>query len=75
MFEFFLFLHLTTLSLWIGSVLTIAAILLLMRRQISNHVVKGLAQKAIRTFNRITHPSSFLVLVSGVVMIIKMGKD
>lgn len=31
--------------------------------------------QAIRTFNRITHPSSFVVLVSGIVMIVKMGQD
>ena len=40
MFEFFLYLHLTALSFWIG--ITIAAMLLLMRKQMTNHVVKGL---------------------------------
>ncbi|WP_336776235.1 hypothetical protein [Paenibacillus sp. MMO-58] len=75
MYEFFLFLHLTAISIWLGSVLTIAIMLLTMRQQIANRDIKSLAQKAIRTFNRIMYPSSFLVLVSGIVMIVKLGKD
>ncbi|KIL42223.1 hypothetical protein SD70_01345 [Gordoniibacillus kamchatkensis] len=73
MFGVFLFLHLAGLSIWVGSIAAIAVMLVLMKKQLESKAVGALAQRTVRTFNMITHPSSFLVLISGVLMLVGMG--
>jgi putative copper export protein len=62
---FLLFIHLSSLAVWVGSLVTVAILLLSMKKQFGSPDVRGIAKRTIRTFNRITHPSAFLVLVSG----------
>jgi putative copper export protein len=75
MFGFMLFLHLAGISVWLGSIVTIAILLLVIKKQIDSDVGRSLVKKMIGIFNMLTHPSSFIVLVSGIVMIVKLGSS
>jgi hypothetical protein len=75
MFGFMLFLHLAGFSVWLGSIVTIAILLLAIKKQIDSDVGRSLVKKMIGIFNMLTHPSSFIVLVSGIVMIVKWGSS
>jgi putative copper export protein len=75
MFGFMLFLHLAGISVWLGSIVTIAILLLVIKKQIDSDVGRSLVKKIIEIFNMLTHPSSYIVLVSGILMVIKLGSS
>lgn len=72
MYGSMLFLHLTSLVLWMGSLVSILILIMLAKRQMASQEVKTLARRAIRTFSWLAHPSSIIVLASGVFMIIEL---
>lgn len=72
MFGAYLFVHLAGLALWLGSIIMLAILLTAMKRNVASQDVSQLAQRSIKLLNRVTHPSAFLILVSGVLMLIKM---
>ncbi|MGX4585627.1 hypothetical protein [Paenibacillus chitinolyticus] len=73
MFGFMIFLHITGLLGWLGALLGIFVTMLLLRKQLGTSDANRLAGKTIRVFGRIAHPSSILVLLSGVYLILQMG--
>ncbi|EGL17835.1 MULTISPECIES: hypothetical protein [unclassified Paenibacillus] len=73
MFGWMLFLHITGLLGWLGALLGILVTMLLLRKQLGTPDANSLAGKTIRVFGRIAHPSSILVLLSGVYLILQMG--
>lgn len=73
MFGLLLFLHLIGLSIWLGSIVAIAILLLWIKKQMNSTLVGSLVQKIIKTFNLLTHPSSFIILVTGILMLVKQG--
>ncbi|MEY9093887.1 hypothetical protein [Paenibacillus sp. RC84] len=73
MFGLMLFLHITGLLGWLGALLGILVTMLLLRKQLGTPDANSLAGKTIRVFGRIAHPSSILVLLSGVYLILQMG--
>ncbi|MEK3724087.1 hypothetical protein [Paenibacillus sp. FSL H8-0034] len=73
MFGFMLFLHLTGLVIWLGSLFAIVIMLIMLNKQLGSLESNTLAQRIIRTFSRFAHPSAVFVLISGVLMIIQMG--
>jgi len=75
MYGLLLFLHLGGLAVWLGSVVASAFMLLAMQKNIQSADVAGIAQKTIKVYNRITHPSAFLVLLSGILMLVDIGMD
>ncbi|SEG66310.1 hypothetical protein [Paenibacillus sp. UNC499MF] len=73
MFGFMVFLHLTGLFGWLGALLGILVTMLLLKKQLGSADANALAGKTITIFGRIAHPSSILVLLSGVYLILQMG--
>ncbi|RKN85229.1 hypothetical protein [Paenibacillus ginsengarvi] len=73
MFSFWLFIHLAGLCIWLGSIVAVAFLLVAMKKQLHSADVSALVRRTVRTFNMLTHPSAFLVLISGVLMIVEMG--
>ncbi|MDF2716175.1 MAG: hypothetical protein K0R28_3100 [Paenibacillus sp.] len=73
MYGFWLFIHLSGLCVWLGSLVAVGILLSAMKKQIHSADVGALVKKTVRTFNLLTHPSAFLVLVSGVLMLLQMG--
>lgn len=72
MFGTMLFLHLTSLILWSGALFAIVVLLGMARRRNVAQEAKTLVGKAVRLFGWLAHPSSIVVLVSGILMIIEM---
>lgn len=72
MYGFMLFSHLTGLILWAGAIMTIVIMLILLKAQLGTADVNRLTGSIIRIFNRFAHPSAFVVLISGVVMIVQL---
>ncbi|KEQ25105.1 hypothetical protein [Paenibacillus tyrfis] len=73
MFGFLLFLHLTGLSLWLGSGLTAVVMLPMLNQRPGSGELRALARKTLRVISTIAHPSALVVLISGVVMIVQMN--
>jgi len=73
MYGFLLFSHLTSLMIWVGAIMAIVVMLLLMRKQLGQNGANALSKRIISVFNRFAHPAAFVVLVSGVIMIIRLG--
>lgn len=73
MFTTMLFFHLTGLSIWFGSLLSLAIITSLLKKQAGSKDIQNLLRKIPSLFSRWLHPSSFIVLLSGVFMIISMN--
>jgi putative copper export protein len=73
MYGFWLFIHLSGLCVWLGSLVAVGILLSAMKKQIHSADVGALVKKTVRTFNFLTHPSAFLVLISGVLMLLQMG--
>ncbi|WP_256756980.1 hypothetical protein [Cohnella sp. WQ 127256] len=70
-----LFLHLGGLSVWLGSAVMVALQLMIMKRNIQATDISSLTSKTIRVFTRVTHPSAFLVLLSGIWMLMRIGME
>ena len=73
MFEIMLFLHLAGLAVWFGASMASAFVLILAKRKITSSETKTFVRKALRAFGWLTHPSSIVVLVSGIIMIVNMN--
>jgi putative copper export protein len=73
MFKFWLFLHFTGISIWVGSLLAVTLILLTMKKYLGSKELSTIVKKITRIVNILVHPSAFFVLVSGVFMIISMN--
>ncbi|WP_062106894.1 hypothetical protein [Bacillus niameyensis] len=73
MFKFWLFLHFTGLSIWVGSLIAIALILVMMKKHLGSKELSTIVKKVTKVSNLLVHPSAFFVLISGVFMIISMN--
>ncbi|ULL18809.1 hypothetical protein DVH26_32860 [Paenibacillus sp. H1-7] len=73
MFGFMLFLHLTGLFVWLGSLLAVIVVLPLLQKQTSPDTGGFVMKRLIRVFSWLSHPSAVVVLGSGVYMIVQMG--
>ncbi len=73
MFKAWLFLHLTGISIWAGSILAVIFILAMMKKHLGSKELSNIVKKIIRIINILVHPSAFIVLLSGIFMIVSMG--
>jgi hypothetical protein len=73
MFGFMLFLHLAGLFVWLGSLFAEIVMLLILKKQMGSPESNALTERIIRIFSRFAHPSAFIVLASGVFLIIQLG--
>jgi len=62
---------------WVGAILAVIVMLFMLRSQLGKPEANALSKRIISVFSRFAHPSAFVVLVSGVIMIIQldMGSD
>lgn len=67
-----LFLHLAGLSVWLGSILSLAIVTLLSRNHAESGYVRSLVRKITGAFSSWIHPSAIVVLVSGIILIANM---
>ncbi len=70
-----LFLHLTGVSIWAGSILAVLFILLMIKKHLGSKELSVIVKRIIRIMHFLVHPSAVLVLVSGIFMIVTMGID
>lgn len=77
MYGFLLFSHLTGLMIWVGAILAVIVMLFMLKNQLGKPEANGLSKRIISVFSRYAHPGAFVVLISGVIMIIQldMGSD
>lgn len=73
MFGFMLFLHFTGLIFWLGTLFAIVVMLTMLKKQLGSPETRQLAKKVVRAFSWLVYPSSLIVLISGVFMLIEMG--
>ena len=73
MYGVLLFFHLSGLFVWLGSLFAIVVMLLLLKNQLDSPQTKKLINRIVRVFSMFAHPSSLVVLISGVIMIIQIG--
>lgn len=73
MFKMWLFLHLTGISIWVGSLLAVIFILFMMKRHLGSKELATIVKKIVRIVNILVHPSAFIVLLSGIFMIVMMN--
>lgn len=69
------FIHLAGLAVWFGVTLMGILMLLSARKNLAQSGVSSIAEQTIRNINRLSHPSSFLVLASGLYMILQLDRD
>ncbi|MEO3946781.1 hypothetical protein [Gorillibacterium sp. CAU 1737] len=65
--DFMLFLHFIGLSVWLGSLVMVAVLLAMLKKQ-SGEGEERVVRLIIRVFNILSHPGAFLVLISGFAM-------
>jgi hypothetical protein len=70
-----LFIHLAGLAAWFGVTLMSAFLLMSVKRKAAAADLASSALGTIRIFNQVTHPAAFLVLLSGVVMIMEWNRE
>lgn len=75
MYEWMFFIHLAGLAIWFGVTLMGVLMLLSVRKTLAVSGVATVAQQTIRNINRLSHPSAFLVLASGLYMILQLDRD
>lgn len=73
MYGYLLFAHLTGLMVWTGAILAVIVMLFMLKSQLGKPEANELAKRLISVFSRFAHPSAFVVLVSGVIMIVQLG--
>jgi putative copper export protein len=69
MYGLLLFLHIGSVAIWVGSIIMVVILLSMLKKDLQSPKVAELTGKTIKVFNRVTHPSSFLVLLTGVFML------
>lgn len=67
-----LFLHLAGLSVWLGSLLSLAIVTFMSRSHADSGYVRSLVRKITGAFSSWIHPSAIVVLVSGIILIANM---
>lgn len=75
MYGWMFFIHLAGLATWFGVTLMGMIMLQSVKKKLAETSVSSLAESTIRNLNRLTHPSAFLVLASGVYMILQLERD
>ena len=75
MYGLMFFIHLAGLAAWFGVTLMGVLMLLSIRRKLAESDMASVAQTIIRNMDRVTHPSAFLVLASGVYMIMQFDRN
>lgn len=75
MYGFLLFLHLAGLAVWLGTTAMSAFLLMRTRPKLASRDVADISVGVLRTFNTLTHSSAFLVLLSGVLLLLRLGMD
>ncbi|WP_040952845.1 hypothetical protein [Gorillibacterium massiliense] len=70
MFGIMLFLHLAGLAIWLGSLVAISVMLSIFKKNLDKPGHNAIARSTIRVFNVLTHPSAFIILVTGLVMVL-----
>lgn len=70
MFTFWLFLHVTGLTIWIGGLITFIFILSMLKRHLGSKEVSLIFKKIVRISYILLHPSAILAGISGFAMMI-----
>src|SRR5690625_1835383 len=73
MFSFWLFTHFIGFAIWGGALIAVTCILFMMKRHLGSVELSTIVKKITRIVNILVHPSAFLVLVSGIFMIISFN--
>lgn len=61
-----MFLHINSLVVWVMALLSVAIIVMMLKKHLDTEPVKRFVYQVIRIFNAITYPSSIIVLISGI---------
>ncbi len=69
MYGVLLFLHVAGVVLWLGSVVMAVMLLSALKKDLQSPKAAELSGKTIKLLNRVTHPTAFIVLLSGVFML------
>ena len=72
MFKFWLFTHLVGLSVWLGSLVAVAIVFSLLRKQLVSAEIRKVYVKLSKIFTGVSHATATLVLVSGLIMLFQM---
>jgi len=64
-----LFLHLGSLSVWVGSVIMTVLLLLSLKNNIQSPDISVAVRNVVKIVNRVTHPTAFIVMLSGIFML------
>lgn len=75
MYEWMFFIHLAGLAAWFGVTLMGVLMLLSVKGKLAEANFSSVAQSVVRNINRVTHPAAFLVLASGLYMIMQWSRD
>ena len=75
MYSWMFFIHLAGLAAWFGVTLMGVLMLLSVKGKLAEANLPAVAQTVIRNINRVTHPAAFLVLASGLYMIMQLERD
>lgn len=73
MLDTMLFLHITAIAVWLGSLLSLAVITMMSRSQADSGEVRSLVRRITGSFSRWIHPTAIIVLVSGIILIANMN--
>ncbi len=69
MYGVLLFLHIAGVVLWLGSVVMAVILLSTLKKDLQSPNIAELSTKTIKLLNRVTHPTAFLVLLTGIFML------
>jgi len=75
MYGWMLFIHLAGLATWFGVTLMGVIMLLTVKGRLAESNLASVAQGTIRNINRVTHPAAFLVLASGLYMVMQWDHE
>ena len=75
LYNWMFFLHMAGLAAWFGTTLMAVLMLLSLKKKAAEASIAAVALSLVKNMNRITHLAAFLVLISGVVMIMDWNRD
>lgn len=75
MYSWMLFIHLAGLAAWFGVTLLGAIMLSSFKGKIAEAGISSVALSTVKNINRVTHLSAFLVLASGLYMILQWDRE
>ncbi|MBN6189452.1 hypothetical protein JQN58_21595 [Aneurinibacillus sp. BA2021] len=73
MHSFFYFLHIGSLAIWFGGLLSLAIVFKMLAKRGLSQETDGMVRSLIAIVNRLLNPSAFVVMVSGLAMMINLG--